>query len=76
MVDMSADMHVQQQNGTNHKETSCGMDRTVSKLYRIVLWSVIHILYVNSWVFSLFAQAGFYQSLDRLCCLITSLWLL
>ena len=27
-------------NGTNH---SCGMDRTISKLYRIVLWSVRHL---------------------------------
>ena len=31
-------------NGTNHEETSCGMDHTVGKLYRIVLWTyVIHL---------------------------------
>ena len=36
MVDTSADTHVQHQNGTNHEETNCGMDCTVSKLYRIV----------------------------------------
>ena len=30
-------------NETNHEETSCEMDHTISKLYRIVIWSVQHL---------------------------------
>ena len=45
------------------EETSCGMDRTVSKLYKIVFWSAIHL---NKWLVGipLFVWDGFSQSLD------------
>ena len=50
-------------NGTNHEETSCVLDHTVSKLYRIVLWSVIHLCKKLVGIL-LFFWTGFYQSLD------------
>ena len=46
MVVMKSQVQIRMRNsknGTNHEETSCGMDRTVSKLYRIVRWSVRHL---------------------------------
>ena len=50
-------------NGTNHKETSCGMKRFVDKPFRIVLIVAMHLCekLIQG---RLFVRAGFYQSLD------------
>ena len=50
-------------NGTNHKETSCGMKRFVDKPFRIVLRVVMH-LRERLIQGRLFFRAGFNQSLD------------
>ena len=64
MVDTCVHIHMgNSKNGTNHEETSCSMDHTASKLYRIVVWCVRHL---SKWLIgiSLFIWAGFYQSLN------------
>jgi len=37
-------MHMRNiKNDTNHEETSCGMDRNVSELHRIVVETTMHL---------------------------------
>jgi len=53
------------ENDTNHEETSCGMDCTVSELHRTVLKSTRYLcrgLFGILW----FVWAGFHQNLDLL----------